>query len=116
MNSNDAARQSIDDLASRVEALERRTNDLALKGQILGSAFGKSGLDQFFGEPEFWENPYDVGQAECAKRCIQEAATAREACANITDSTARLACYESAAESAARCQAQCSSRFPPPIR
>src|SRR4051794_29658766 len=67
------AKEPAKGLEARVEALEKRTTDLTLKSQIVGSlGFGKTGLDIFFGEPEFWENPYDSGQADCAKRCISE--------------------------------------------
>jgi hypothetical protein len=105
----------IEALQDRVETLEKRTSDLALKGRIVGSLFGKTGLDIFFGEPEFWENPYDSGQADCARRCIEDLTERRKACEAMTDSAERQACYQSAVNDAALCQSRCSQAFPRPI-
>jgi len=104
-------------LKARIETLERRASDLALKSQIVGSQLlGQTGLDRFFGEREFWENPYDVGQAECSRRCIEELTVHRQACEGIGDPTKRQACYAEAISRAATCHSGCAQRFPPPIR
>jgi hypothetical protein len=107
------------DLAAAVEALresvaelEERHNDLVLKTEIMSSQLiGTSGLDRFFGEPEFWEKVYNSGRADCAGRCIKQAAEHRKACAEIEDPDERLACYEEAARNAAACQQQCAEQF-----
>ena len=105
-----------DDLQSRVEALERRTNDFALKGQIISSQlFGKVGLDRFFGEPEFWENTYDSGQADCSRRCIKDLTAHRQACEALLDPAERQRCYQEAADNAALCHERCAQSFPTPI-
>ena len=115
MKANDPA-DNVEALRARVEELERRTGDLALKSQIVSSQlFGKTGLDRFFGEPEFWENPYDSGQADCSRRCIEELTVNREACDAIADSTKRQNCYAEALSRAATCHTRCAQRFPPPI-
>jgi hypothetical protein len=108
--------EDIEALRTRIETLERRASDLALKSQIVSSQlFGKTGLDRFFGEPEFWENPYDSGQADCSRRCIEELATSRQACDGVGDPTKRQACYAEALSRAATCHTRCAQRFPPPI-
>jgi hypothetical protein len=113
---DDATAKEVAALEGKVQTLEKRNSDLALKGQIVSSQLFSSGLDRFFGEPEFWENPYDVGQAECAKRCITTLTSERKACEDIADATQRLQCFQGAVDRASTCQQQCASRFPPPIR
>lgn len=115
MKADDPAKEN-EGLRSKVEALEKRTNDLALKGQIVGSLlFGKTGLDRFFGEPEFWENTYDSGQADCSLRCIQDLTARNKACEAMSDPAKRLQCYESARSDAAICHSGCAQSFPTPI-
>lgn len=110
--------KAVEELEETVAALERRTNDLALKAQITSSqVFGRVGLDRFFGEPEFWENIIDVGQAECSRRCSEalQAAYAGIA-ANTTYSDAeRQAAYQRALDDAALCHQRCAEAFPTPI-
>ena len=99
-------------LEQRVEVLERKSEDLALKGKIVSSqAFG-SPLDNFFAADGWWENPYDSGQADCARRCITASTTHRASCAK-KDESDRLACYQEASDNAANCQRQCS-KMPAP--
>lgn len=95
-------------LEQRVEVLERKSEDLALKSKIVSSQMFGSPLDNFFAEEGWWENPYDTGQADCAKRCIAAAATHRAACAEKDVDSERLACYQEASDNAANCQRQCS--------
>ena len=103
-----AYQQRIDSLTTRIAALEQENSQLRLKGRISSSL--KSGLDAFFDADEFWENVIDVGQQECANRCIQATKQHREACAAITDDAKRLACYQEASDNAAACQKQCFGR------
>ena len=110
--------KAVEELQETVAALERQTNDLALKAQITSSqVFGRAGLDRFFGEREFWENIIDVGQSECSRRCIEVLqATRAGIAANTTYSDAeRQAAYIKAADDAALCHKQCAEAFPTPI-
>ncbi len=112
---NDTTAKKVAALEAKVETLEKRNSDLALKGRIVGSQLFGSGLDRFFGEPEFWENTYDSGQADCAKRCISTLTSERKACENIADATQRLQCFQAAVDRASKCHRQCSASNPPPI-
>ncbi|MCA1600203.1 MAG: hypothetical protein LC776_00685 [Acidobacteria bacterium] len=103
-------------LQANVATLEKRNSDLALKGRIVSSQlFGATGVDRFFAEPEFWENSYDVGQAECSRRCIEELTAQRKACEDITDATERERCLQDALDRATTCHKRCAEMFPPPI-
>lgn len=110
--------KAVEALQETVAALERRTNDLALKSQITSSqVFGRAGLDRFFGEREFWENIIDVGQSECSQRCIEALQAERAGiAANTSYSDAeRAEKYEEAAQNAALCHKRCAEAFPTPI-
>ena len=102
-------------LEAKVAALERRNRDLTLKARIISSQLFGSPLANFFASPEFWENTYDSGQADCAKRCIETLTAERKACENIADPAQRQKCFEEASQRASTCQQRCSSSFPPPI-
>lgn len=97
----------VEALESDVAALNARTSDLMLKNQITSSLLFRSPLENFFQSPEFWENTYDSGQADCARRCIAELQTHREACLELPEDQ-RLACFEEAVQRGSRCQQQCS--------
>lgn len=102
----DDADTRLANLEEKVEHLERRANDFALKGQILADVTPswETGLDRFFGEPEFWENSYDASQAECSRNCTksylehqaicndpgQTPPAEREACLARADATVRV--------------------------
>lgn len=94
-------------LETNVNALQKRVDDLALKTQITsGLGFG-SPLDNFFNSPEFWENTYDSGQADCSKRCIKVLQTHRAACAEKPEAQ-RLQCYQEASSAASKCHVGCA--------
>lgn len=112
---SDATTQRIATLEARVAELERRNSDLALKGRIVGSQLFGSPLDNFFASDEFWQNTYDSGQADCAKRCIATLTAERKACEAIDDDVQQQRCYEDASARASQCQTQCSANNPPPI-
>ncbi len=112
---NGWAARKVAALEAKVETLEKRNSDLALKGRIVSSQLLGSPLENFFASPEFWENTYDSGQADCAKRCISTLTAERKACDKIADDAKRLQCYDDAKNKASRCQTQCSASFPPPI-
>jgi len=102
-------------LEAKVATLEKRNSDLALKGRIISSQVFRSPLEDFFGSPEFWENTYDSGQADCARRCIEELTANKAACAAITNDAEKKQCYQDAYDRGSRCQTNCSRSFPPPI-
>jgi hypothetical protein len=108
----------VEALQEAVAALEKRNSDLALKAQIVSSQlFGKVGLDRFFAEPEFWENTYDSGQADCSRRCIEELHTAYAACdaQHPEGSEERANCRAIALANSSKCHQRCAEAFPPPI-
>jgi hypothetical protein len=108
--------QKIAALEAKVETLEKRNKDLEFKGRMAGSSypFG-SPLENFFNSDEFWENPYDSGQADCAKRCVSTLLSERKVCEGITDCTQRQQCFQDVVGRASRCQTNCSASNPPPI-
>lgn len=104
---DDRSSTSVEALQTDVAALRARTDDLMLKNQITSSLLFRSPLDDFFHSPEFWENTYDSAEADCARRCIAEIRTHREACMELPEDE-RLACFQEAADRGSRCQQQCS--------
>jgi hypothetical protein len=75
----------------------------------------RSPLENFFASDEFWQNPYDSGQADCAQRCISTLTSERNACSRIADEGQRQRCFQDALDRASNCQRQCSANHPPPI-
>ena len=102
--------KAIGDLEERVAALERRANDFALKGQILGDITPsfETGIDRFFAEPEFWENTYDSSQADCSRRCSEAYREHLKACEDVAGVTAREACRSQARAAVIACHATCA--------
>jgi hypothetical protein len=117
MEESDLVRR-VEALQEAVAALEKRNSDLALKAQIVSNQlFGKVGLDRFFAEPEFWENTYDSGQADCSRRCIEELQAAYAACdkQHPEGSEERANCHATALADSVICHKRCAEAFPPPI-
>jgi hypothetical protein len=102
-------------LEAKVDRLEKRNDDLALKGRIVSSQVFGSPLQNFFASDEFWQNTYDSGQADCAKRCIATLTAERKACEDIVDPTQRQKCFQDAVDRASSCQTRCSASNPPPL-
>ena len=102
-------------LEAKLDTLAKRNSDLALKGRIVSSQLFRSPLEDFFASPEFWENTYDSGQADCANRCIEALTAHRNVCKDKTDEAERLQCFQEASDRATTCHKQCSASFPPPI-
>jgi hypothetical protein len=102
------------DLAKTVEELQKKVETLELRAQMTSRLFGRVGLDRFFGEPEFWENIVDVGQAECSQRCTQALQSETAAITANTNYTAaeRTAKYKEATDRAAECHKRCQESFP----
>ena len=113
---DEATLQKIAALEGKVATLEKRNSDLEFKGRMAGSSypFG-SPLENFFNSDEFWQNPYDSGQADCARRCVTTLQSERKACENIADCAQRQQCFQDVVTRAATCQKRCSESFPPPI-
>jgi hypothetical protein len=112
---NGWAAKKVAALEAKAATLEKRNSDLALKGRIVSSQLFRSPLEDFFASPEFWENTYDSGQADCSRRCIETLTEERKACEEIADDTQRLQCYQDASDRASECHKQCAASFPPPI-
>jgi hypothetical protein len=110
--SDEATNKRISELEARVATLQTRSDDIALKGRIASGLLFLSPLDRFFASPEFWENTYDSGQADCAKRCATQLQTEYAACANNANPTQ---CRTDALAKGSMCQTNCSKNFPPPI-
>jgi hypothetical protein len=111
---DDSTAKRVAALEAKVEALEKRSKDLALKGRIVSGLLGSS-LDIFFASPEFWENPYDSGQADCANRCSSTLTSDLKECKKIADDAQRKKCMNDAINRASKCQTQCSASNQPPI-
>lgn len=111
---DDATAKKIADLEAKVAALEKRNNDLTLKTRIVSGIFG-SPLRRFFDADEFWENPYDSGQADCARRCITALTASNKVCSAKPDGSDKDRCFADALERATTCQTGCSKSFPPPF-
>ena len=112
---DDATAKKVAALEAKVGELEKRSNDLEFKGRMVGSHLLGSPLGDFFGSDEFWENTYDVGQAECAKRCTSELTSANKACDSIGDCARRQRCRDEAISRASTCQTRCSANNPPQL-
>ncbi len=99
--------QKVTELEKKVDQLTQELSDQKLKTRIVNDMVFGSPLENFFASDEFWENPVDVAQQECSKRCIRNAQQHREACAKIENEEERLRCYKEATASASDCQKSC---------
>lgn len=108
--------QTVRELQHSLATLEQRHNDLVLKAQVLSikAAGGTWGWDRFLSEPEFWENVYDSGMADCARRCIDELRERNAACdaTYAAGSSEWHHCRSVALADAALCQDRCSAANP----
>lgn len=89
-----------------VAQLKQSDQDLRLKMQLAGRTWGSTPLQDFFAAPEFWENTYDSGSADCARRCQTANKPLRDACASKPESQ-RQQCYTDASNSLAQCVQRC---------
>lgn len=106
---------TVQELQRSVAALEQRYKDLVLKAQIFSIRATRSwGWDRFLSEPEFWENIYDSGLADCQGRCIKNLTAAYRACDDTYEkySTEWENCRREALDEAALCQERCSDANP----
>ena len=108
--------KAVEALQESVAALEKRNKDLVLKAQILSirATTGNWGFDRFLSEPEFWENIYDSGLADCQGRCIRDLTAGYRACdANHEEGSPEWnACRSEALDRAVLCQKRCSEANP----
>ena len=103
----DQSSKRIQELETKVADLEKRLADLTLKNQISGGLIFRSALEEFFHSPNFWENVYDSGEADCSRVCIKNLAAERAACASKPQDE-RQACYQEASDRAALCHKRCA--------
>jgi hypothetical protein len=100
--------QRVQTLEANAQELQKKVDDLRLKSRIVTSSrLGRSPLEDFFNSPEFWENTYDSGQADCARRCIEANQQHRAECAKLP-ANAQEACYRDALDRVTNCQKGCS--------
>ena len=107
--------KAVQELQKSVAALEQRNNDLVLKAQIFSLRAVRSwGWDSFLSEPEFWENIYDSGLADCQGRCIKNLQEEYKACdtAHERYSTEWENCRAEALGRAVLCQERCTDANP----
>jgi hypothetical protein len=104
----------ISELETRIDALEQETQTLRLKGQAMAGfgLFGARPIDSFFASPEFWEQTYDSGQADCSRRCSANLATENTACETSANPQS---CREKALQTASNCHTQCAMNNPVPV-
>jgi outer membrane murein-binding lipoprotein Lpp len=112
---NDTAAANVATLQAKIEKLEKANSDLAFKGRLTAQHLFGSPLENFFGSDEFWENPYDSGQADCARRCVATLTSERKICDAIPDCTRRQQCFQDVIQRASACQTQCSANHQPQI-
>jgi hypothetical protein len=106
-NQSSTDTQEVAALKKDIAELKQSNADMRLKSQLAGHVWGRSPLDDFFASPEFWENTYDSGAADCARRCQSENKPLREACAAKPENE-RQQCYTDASNSLAQCVQRCS--------
>jgi len=101
--------RKVEALEKKIDSIEQRTNQLTVKARIASDFAFLDPWNRFLAESDaFWENPVDVTQLECSKRCSAELVTNNAACAKITDETKRLNCFKEASERAAKCHTDCA--------
>jgi len=113
---DEATAKKVTALEAKVATLEKRNSDLVFKGHMVSSHLFGSPLENFFNADEFWENPYDSGAADCAKRCTSTLLSDEKVCEKIADCAQRQQCFQDATARASNCQTQCSKNNQPPIR
>jgi hypothetical protein len=114
-STDDPTAKRVAALEAKVATLEKRNSDLEFKGRMVSSHLFGSPLEKFFGADEFWENPYDSGAADCAKRCTETLLSENKVCEKIADCAQKQQCFKEASERASNCQTQCSQNNQPPI-
>ena len=103
------ARPEGDGTENKVAALEKKVEDLQLKGQIVSSILFKLSEQRFLHSTRFWTEVYDSAHASCARNKLEDTRIARGACADETNENQRQQCFEDVAVNASRGQLNCGN-------
>ena len=99
----------VTELQNKVDALEKKVEDLQLKGQIVSSILFKLSEQRFLHSTRFWTEVYDSAHANCARDKLEDTKIARGACADEPTENQRQQCLEDVAVAASRSQLQCGN-------
>ena len=99
----------VTELENKVVALEKKVEDLQLKGQIVSSILFKLSEQRFLHSTRFWNEVYDSAHANCARGQLEDTRIARGNCADETNENLRQQCFEDVAVAASRGQLQCGN-------
>ena len=99
----------VTELQNKVVALEKKVEDLQLKGQIVSSILFKLSEQRFLHSPRFWSEVYDSAHANCARGKLEDTRIARGACADEPTENQRQQCFEDVAVAASRSQLNCGN-------
>ena len=99
----------VTELENKVAALEKKVEDLQLKGQIVSSILFKLGEQRFLHSTRFWTEVYDSAHASCARNKLEDTRIARGNCANESNENQRQQCFEDVAVNASRGQLICGN-------
>ncbi|WP_205480388.1 hypothetical protein [Sphingomonas arenae] len=102
-------------LEQRVVALEQQNRDLRMKMAASQSLLGgRTGLENFFDAPEFWECTYDSGWSDCASRCTKQTRAGYQAClSRHPEGPARQQCVTENAQRGSACLNACPKQTNP---
>ena len=67
----------VSELENKVAALEKKVEDLQLKGQIVSSILFKLSEQRFLHSTRFWTEVYDSAHASCARDKLEDTRIAR---------------------------------------
>ena len=98
----------VTELENKVAALEKKVEDLQLKGQIVSSILFKLSEQRFLHSTRFWTEVYDSAHASCARDKLEDTRIARGNCANVNENQ-RQQCFEDVATNASRGQLFCGN-------
>ena len=99
----------VTELENKVAALEKKVEDLQLKGQIVSSILFKLSEQRFLHSTRFWTEVYDSAHASCARDKLEDTRIARGNCANQSNENQRQQCFEDVAVNASRGQLICGN-------
>ena len=99
----------VTELENKVAALEKKVEDLQLKGQIISSVLFKLSEQRFLHSTRFWTEVYDSAHASCARNKLEDTRIARGNCANESNENQRQQCFEDVAVAASRSQLNCGN-------
>ena len=99
----------VTELQNKVVALEKKVEDLQLKGQIVSSILFKLSEQRFLHSTRFWTEVYDSAHANCARDKLEHTRIARGECADEPTENRRQQCFEDVAVAASRGQLNCGN-------